>query len=46
MFAHAQDKASRIDSLLTAYSNQKVFNGNVLVAENGVVLFKKKPKEN
>lgn len=41
MFAHGQDKATRIDSLLTAYSNQKVFNGNVLVAEKGVVLFKK-----
>lgn len=38
---HAQDKAQRMDSLLTAYSNQKAFNGNVLVAEKGVVLFKK-----
>jgi CubicO group peptidase (beta-lactamase class C family) len=38
---HAQDKAQRIDSLLTAYSNQKTFNGNVLIAEKGIVLFKK-----
>jgi CubicO group peptidase (beta-lactamase class C family) len=39
--ALAQDKAAKIDELMTAYNNYRQFNGSVLVAENGKVIFKK-----
>lgn len=43
--AHAsvlgQDKAAKIDELMQAYTGYKQFNGAVLVAENGKVIFKK-----
>jgi len=37
----AQDKAAKIDELMKAYSGYRQFNGAVLVAENGKVIFKK-----
>jgi CubicO group peptidase (beta-lactamase class C family) len=37
----AQDKAANIDELMKAYNGYKQFNGAVLVAENGKVIFKK-----
>lgn len=37
----AQDKAAKIDELMTAYNSYRQFNGAVLVAENGKVIFKK-----
>jgi len=37
----AQDKAAKIDELMKVYQGYKQFNGSVLVAENGKVIFKK-----
>lgn len=37
----AQDKAAKIDELMKLYNNHQQFNGSVLVAENGKVIFKK-----
>src|SRR5687768_8098279 len=37
----AQDKAARIDELMKVYHSYRLFNGAVLVAENGKVIFKK-----
>jgi len=37
----AQDKAAKIDELMKAYNSYRQFNGAVLVAENGKVIFKK-----
>ena len=37
----AQDKAVKIDELMKVYTSYKQFNGAVLVAENGKVIFKK-----
>lgn len=37
----AQDKAARIDELMKAYNEYGQFNGSVLVAENGRVIYKK-----
>jgi len=37
----AQDKAAKIDELMKIYNGYKQFNGSVLVAENGKVIFKK-----
>lgn len=37
----AQDKATAVDRLLTAYYDVGVFNGAALVSENGHVIFKK-----
>jgi CubicO group peptidase (beta-lactamase class C family) len=36
-----QDKPRRIDELITMYHNYRLFNGSVLVAENGQVIYKK-----
>ena len=35
----AQDKAKKLDSLMTAYHKEKSFNGNVLVAEKGTIIY-------
>jgi CubicO group peptidase (beta-lactamase class C family) len=37
----AQDKAAKIDELMKVYNSYGQFNGAVLVAENGKVIFKK-----
>jgi CubicO group peptidase (beta-lactamase class C family) len=37
----AQDKAAKIDELMKVYNSYRQFNGSVLVAENGKVIFKK-----
>src|SRR3977135_1995261 len=37
----AQDKAAKIDELMKVYNSYQQFNGAVLVAENGKVVFKK-----
>ncbi len=37
----AQDKAAKIDELMRTYNSYRQFNGSVLVAENGKVIFKK-----
>lgn len=37
----AQDKAAQIDELMKTYNTYRQFNGAVLVAENGKVIFKK-----
>ena len=37
----AQDKASKIDELMTKIVENKQFNGSVLVAEDGKVIYKK-----
>jgi len=37
----AQDKASKIDELMTTFSENGQFNGSVLVAEKGKVIYKK-----
>ncbi|MEK6288086.1 MAG: serine hydrolase domain-containing protein [Acidobacteriota bacterium] len=37
----AQDKAATIDELMKVYNSYRQFNGAVLVAENGKVIFKK-----
>ena len=39
--AVAQDKAAKIDELMRTYNSYRQFNGAVLVAENGKVIFKK-----
>ena len=39
--AVAQKKAAQIDKLVAAYNDYGIFNGTVLVAEKGKVLFKK-----
>ncbi|GAB3900171.1 hypothetical protein GCM10028803_22560 [Larkinella knui] len=39
--AYAQTKAEKIDALMRQYSENKQFNGTVLVAENGKVIVKK-----
>ena len=39
--ALAQDKAAKIDELMKTYHSYRQFNGAVLVAENGKVIFKK-----
>ena len=39
--AFAQDKAAKIDELMTQYSKNGQFNGTVLVAEGGRVIYKK-----
>ncbi len=37
----AQDKAARLDSLMTALHGEGKFNGNILVAENGKIIYEK-----
>ncbi|MBF4517447.1 serine hydrolase [Flavobacterium sp. ANB] len=37
----AQDKAKKIDALLSKYTEYGQFNGSALVAENGKIIFKK-----
>jgi CubicO group peptidase (beta-lactamase class C family) len=37
----AQDKAAKIDEVMTAANKFRLFNGSVLVAENGKVIYKK-----
>jgi CubicO group peptidase (beta-lactamase class C family) len=39
--ALAQEKAKKIDDLMTAYFNDGQFNGTILVAEKGNVIYKK-----
>jgi CubicO group peptidase (beta-lactamase class C family) len=39
--ACAQDKAKQIDDIMRKYTENRQFNGSVLVAENGKVIFKK-----
>lgn len=39
--AGAQDRVARIDSLFTAMHGNSTFNGNVLIAEKGNVIYKK-----
>jgi CubicO group peptidase (beta-lactamase class C family) len=36
----SQNKADQIDEIMTAYHDNRLFNGSVLVAEHGEVLFK------
>jgi len=38
---YSQDKAGQIDQLMQKYHEMTLFNGSVLVAENGEVIFKK-----
>ena len=40
-YLYAQDKASRIDALLTKVMENGQFNGSALVAENGEIILKK-----
>lgn len=40
-FAAAQDKSAKIDELMKLYHSYGQFNGSVLVAENGRVIYKK-----
>ena len=37
----AKDKAAKIDEVMTAANKYRLFNGSVLVAENGKVIYKK-----
>jgi CubicO group peptidase (beta-lactamase class C family) len=37
----AQDKAAKIDEVMTTANKYRLFNGSVLVAENGKVIYKK-----
>ncbi|MBA3568822.1 MAG: hypothetical protein H0W28_05655 [Pyrinomonadaceae bacterium] len=37
----AQDKPAKIDEVMTAANKYRLFNGSVLVAENGKVIYKK-----
>jgi len=37
----AQDKAAKIDELVSKYTENGIFNGSVLVAENGSIIFEK-----
>jgi CubicO group peptidase (beta-lactamase class C family) len=39
--ALAQDKAARIDEMLSLYQKYGQFNGSALVADNGKVIYKK-----
>jgi CubicO group peptidase (beta-lactamase class C family) len=39
--AHAQDKATKIDNLVSLYHKYGQFNGSVLVADNGKVVYQK-----
>jgi CubicO group peptidase (beta-lactamase class C family) len=39
--APAQDKAAKIDDLMSLYHEYRQFNGSVLVAEHGQVIYKK-----
>ncbi len=39
--AYSQDKISEIDALIQTYNDSGTFNGTVLVAENGKVIYKK-----
>ncbi len=39
--AHAQSKSDKIDKLISAYTEYGKFNGSVLVADKGNVIFKK-----
>jgi CubicO group peptidase (beta-lactamase class C family) len=39
--APAQDKAAKIDELMSLYHDYRQFNGSVLVAEHGKVIYKK-----
>ena len=39
--AFAQDKAAKIDELMKLYHDYGQFNGSVLIAENGKVIYKK-----
>src|SRR6058998_1158490 len=39
--ALAQDKASKIDQLISLYNKYGQFNGSALVADNGRVIYKK-----
>jgi len=39
--AYSQDKISKIDALIQVYNDSGQFNGSVLVAESGKVIFKK-----
>lgn len=39
--AHAQDEPEQIDELISSYHQLRLFNGTVLVAHNGEVLFEK-----
>lgn len=41
LVAFAQSKAEKIDALMSKYHDYQQFNGSVLVAEDGEVLFKK-----
>src|SRR6185295_2916293 len=40
-FAFAQDKAPKIDEMLSLYQKYGQFNGSALVADNGKVIYKK-----
>jgi CubicO group peptidase (beta-lactamase class C family) len=40
-FAFAQDKAAKVDALMSQYHQKGQFNGSVLVAEKGSVILKK-----
>ncbi len=40
-FSAAQDKAAKIDELMQVYHDYGMFNGTVLVAESGKVIYKK-----
>ena len=37
----AQNRVQKIDSVLTAHYNNGTFNGNVLIAEHGKVIYKR-----
>ncbi len=39
--AFAQNKTERIDSLFTSLSESSIFNGNVLIAEKGKIIYEK-----
>ncbi len=40
-FSYGQTKAEKLDKLLNAYAEYGKFNGSVLVAEKGIVIYKK-----
>ncbi|MDX1761049.1 MAG: serine hydrolase domain-containing protein, partial [Christiangramia sp.] len=40
-FSQTSNKAAKIDELINKYSDYQQFNGSVLVADNGEVIFKK-----
>ena len=39
--SYGQTKVDKIDKLITAYANNGTFNGSVLIAEKGKVIYKK-----